>query len=224
MPYLLSIETATPSCSVAIHHDDRLLACHSLHVEKSHSGFLAVLIKDMLGYCKLVMTDLSAVAVSGGPGSYTGLRIGTSTAKGLAYSLQIPLIAVNTLEALARQIPTLDTVSLCPMLDARRMEVYSMVVGPNHSIIQPTEAVVVDESSYVQFLEKGRVLFFGSGAEKCKEVIMHVNAVFRDDVFPSAATVGSIAFDKFHKGEFEDVAYYEPFYLKEFRPTKPKIS
>lgn len=224
MSFILSIETATPSCSVAIHHNSHLLASHAIHLDKSHSGLLTILIKDILRHCNLSMKDLSAVAISAGPGSYTGLRIGTSTAKGLAYSLQMPLIAVNTLEAMARQVPTFGTYYLCPMLDARRMEVYSMILDSQYSNVQPTEAVIVETNSYQTYLDKGKTIFFGNGAEKCIPVINHHNAIFLNGVIPSAINIGAIAVEKYNKEEFEDVAYYEPFYLKDFKPTKPKNS
>ena len=224
MAYILSIETATTTCSVAIHNNNNLLACQSLHFDKSHSGYLAILIKEIVNNCGLSMSDLDAIAISGGPGSYTGLRIGTSTAKGLAYSLQIPLISVNTLEALARQIPIYGDILLCPMLDARRMEVYNMLLKSDYSVIQSTEAIVINESSYDDYLKENLIVFFGSGANKTREVIKNKNANFIIDIFPSASSIGDIAYQKFINQLFEDVAYYEPFYLKDFMPSKPKAS
>jgi tRNA threonylcarbamoyladenosine biosynthesis protein TsaB len=225
MSLILSIETSTKVCSVALHAQGELIAVQELFQEKSHSGMLAVLIKDILGYAGRELTELSAIALAKGPGSYTGLRIGTATAKGLCYALEVPLISVNTLEAMASQASNynVDGAMLCPMLDARRMEVYYMCFNHKMEIIEETQPLVVDEHSFEAILSKGKVLFFGNGAEKCKAVIGNrTNAFFLDQLNPSAKTVGSIALEKFNNNEFEDLAYFEPFYLKDVRITSPK--
>ena len=169
------------------------------------------------------MGDVNAVAVSSGPGSYTGLRIGTSTAKGLCFALNVPLIAIDTLSILSAQVNStnFERSLLCPMIDARRMEVYCSVSDANGSVIQSIEAKVIDEKSFEELLNERRVIFFGNGAEKCRSVITHNNAFFLTGITPSAIQLGSMAFGKFEKGEFEDLFLFEPFYLKEFKAKKP---
>jgi len=202
-----------------------LLAESTLYVDKSHSEKLAVLIKDLLSYAEISTKELAAVAIAGGPGSYTGLRIGTSTAKGLCYALNIPLIAVNTLEAMgvgvAKHIT--EKLLLCPMLDARRMEVYSLLMDENMIVHQPTEAKIIDSSSFLAELENNKILFFGNGAGKCEPILgQNKNAIFLDVQPLSAVYVGELAWGKFQSSSFEDLAYYEPEYLKEFIAVKPK--
>lgn len=225
MAIILSIETSTKVCSVALHKENKLMASKELFLEKSHSGLLSVLINDLLEHCGLTAQDLEAVAVSKGPGSYTGLRIGVSTAKGLCYALDIPLIAVNTLEAMAFGINRFNVgkALLCPMIDARRMEVYCLIADPGMNLIETTHAKVLDSTSFSDFLDKQDVLFFGDGAAKCKELLgIYPTAHFLEGVTPSAVNVGFLALDKHEKKDFEDVAYFEPFYLKDFRVIKPK--
>ena len=211
---------------MALHYQGELLAESTLHVDKSHSEKLALLIKDVLSYADITTDDLQAVAVAGGPGSYTGLRIGTSTAKGLCYALEIPLIAIGTLEAMAHgasQSITETGVLLCPMLDARRMEVYSLLLDKELSVIQPTEAKIIDENSYVEELTHNKIIYFGNGAPKCKAILgSNANAVFIDTQTISAVNVGSLAWVKYQNQDFEDLAYFEPNYLKEFKAIKPK--
>lgn len=223
---ILSIETSTKICSVALHNQGVLLAESTLYVDKSHSEKLAVLIKDLLSYAEIKPKDLSAVAIASGPGSYTGLRIGTSTAKGLCYALEIPLIAINTLKAMAHGVSiTLmeKDILLCPMLDARRMEVYSLLADNELNIIQPTEAIIIDANSFEEELKHQRILFFGNGASKCKPSLDHKqNAVFIDTDSISAVYVGKLAWEKYQQKKFEDLAYFEPAYLKEFKAIKPK--
>jgi tRNA threonylcarbamoyladenosine biosynthesis protein TsaB len=222
---ILSIETSTKVCSVAIHNMGELVAESTLYVDKSHSEKLALLIQDLVTYADLKTNDLTAVAIASGPGSYTGLRIGTSTAKGLCYALDIPLIAVNTLEAMAygvSQSITEDLV-LCPMLDARRMEVYSLLANKELTIIHPTEAKIIDENSYVKELSKNKILFFGNGANKCEPILgSNPNAFFIKSYAISAVYVGALAWKKYQHKEIEDLAYFEPEYLKEFKAIKPK--
>ncbi|MCB0495838.1 MAG: tRNA (adenosine(37)-N6)-threonylcarbamoyltransferase complex dimerization subunit type 1 TsaB [Cyclobacteriaceae bacterium] len=222
---ILSIETSTKICSVALHNEGQLLAETTLHVDKSHSEKLAVLIKDILSYADVTSKQLAAVAVASGPGSYTGLRIGVSSAKGLCYALGIPLISVNTLEAMARGMSKLITEEaiLCPMLDARRMEVYCLLTDTKLNVLQTAVAKIIDEHSFEKELEKQKVVFFGNGAPKCLPVLgNNKNAVFVNDESISAVNVGEIAWKKYQKQEFEDLAYFEPEYLKEFKAIKPK--
>lgn len=224
MALILSIETATPVCSVALQEGDQLLGEYTLLKERSHSGKLAILIERLLEDCSRKFEDLAAVAVSEGPGSYTGLRIGVSTAKGLCYALNIPLIAVNSLTAIANRVKRSADLNsyLIPMFDARRMEVYCQVLTAEMEVIQKTMPLIIEEGSLVEYLSKMKCYFFGDGAEKTKSLIQHANAFFVDEIYPSAASVGELAFGKYKVNEFEDVAYFEPFYLKEYRAGKPK--
>lgn len=220
---ILSIETSTKVCSVALHHELTLLGSAELHVDQSHSEQLAILIQNILKTTGQKTTDLNAVAISAGPGSYTGLRIGTSTAKGLCYALEIPLIAINTLAAMAYAMSRFYTNSLiCPMIDARRMEVYCQVFDAEMNEIEPTEAKVIDESSFSALLEDNSMVFFGNGAAKCEPVISHKNTHFVNDVYPSAIPLGELAGKKYTAREFEDMAYFEPYYLKEYKAVKSK--
>ncbi len=225
MAYILSIETATRVCSVALHLDGELIASQHLHIDKSHSGLLTVLIQHSLQYAGVGMADIDAVAVSAGPGSYTGLRIGASTAKGLCYALDVPLIAVNTLEAMALDVARFapPTALLCPMIDARRMEVYCLLTTQSMEVIMPPAPKIIDAQAFGQELAQQLIYFFGDGAAKCKSVIGgHANAHFVEGLVPSAVPVGLIAYQRFIKEQFEDVAYFEPVYLKEFQGSKPK--
>ncbi len=225
MSLILSVETSTKICSVALHHEDRLLACQELFLEKSHSSELVILIQDVLKQCDFSLDDMAAFAVSVGPGSYTGLRIGVSTIKGLCYGLDKPVIAVNTLEAMAyggRQLNS-DNALLCPMIDARRMEVYCLIANHQLELVEKTQAKIIDEHSFADYLTDQKVLFFGNGAAKCREVLgYNQNALFTEHVNPSAIYVGYVAAQKFRKKAFEDLAYFEPFYLKDFLAGKPK--
>jgi tRNA threonylcarbamoyladenosine biosynthesis protein TsaB len=189
---------------------------------------LVVYIDEAIKQAGLIPTDLDAVCVSKGPGSYTGLRIGVSAAKGLCYGLGIPLLSVGSLESMAHWAKTefseqlTDVSFFCPMTDARRMEVYTQLFDASLNEIEPISAVIVDENSFASELEKGKVAFFGDGAAKCKEVINHLNAVFLDDFNPSACGMVALAEAKFTEKQFEDVAYFEPYYLKDFVAGKPK--
>jgi len=224
MSLILSIETATKVCSVALHREGELLGFQELFLEKSHSTHLAVMIEQLLSNCQVSVKDLKAVAISKGPGSYTGLRIGVATAKGLCYALDIPLISVNTLEGMTHQLrfTPLDVAYYCPMIDARRMEVYCLIINRAFEVASETKAVVVVEDSFSEWLQKGRVLFFGNGANKCRPLIEGPNSVFMPNLKASATSLGSIASAKFEMGKFEDLSYFEPYYLKEFRTTVPK--
>lgn len=224
MSIILSIETATPVCAVAIHEEGNLIAEARLLKDKSHSGQLAVLIQQLLQHCNLKENQLSAIAVSEGPGSYTGLRIGVSTAKGLCYGLDIPLIAISSLTALAAQVKEFAVHEdfLIPMFDARRMEVYAQVLNGNLEILQNTTPVIIDENSFGNIIGDQRVYMFGDGSEKCRPVFSEKNVIFLKGIIPSAASVGELAYEKYIKNQFADVAYFEPFYLKEFKAGKPK--
>jgi len=224
MSLIISIETSTNVCSVALHKENTLIAIKENHSSQSHSRLLAVFIQDILKEAEIAPEELDAVAVSKGPGSYTGLRIGVATAKGICYALSIPLIAINTLEAMAKQVCKFipQHSILCPMIDARRMEVYCLLQDSNQKAIMETMAKIIDESSFKSYLDNGKVIFFGNGAAKCKKVIMHPNAVFFEDIYTSAFTIGEIALAKLNARIFEDVAYFEPYYLKDFRIAKPK--
>lgn len=222
MPLILSLETSADVCSVALHKTGALVANAEIREPQVHAAQLAPLIDQVAGEAGVELRDLKAVAISAGPGSYTGLRIGTSSAKGLCYALDIPLIAVGTLDLLAFQgsEKNTDAAFLCPMIDARRMEVYCQVTDQALAIVEPVAARVIDERSFVELLDAGRVLFFGNGALKCREVIRHPNAVFLDHVYPAASALGVLAQRKFETGDFEDVIGFTPFYLKDFAPKK----
>ena len=224
MALLLSIETSTTACSVALHEKGKLLAVVEMHIPQSASSKLAIAIDEVFKLSGALPAQLDGVTVSAGPGSYTGLRIGTATAKGICFSLRLPLISVNTLLLMAHQVSefNLQHSFLCPMLDARRMEVYSMVVDPELNIVEPTTATVIDEFSYGKWLEQEVVVFFGNGSEKCRDVLKHGNARFIEGVIPSASKLGALAFERFERKEFEDLSSYEPFYLKDFLVKRPK--
>jgi tRNA threonylcarbamoyladenosine biosynthesis protein TsaB len=218
MPVILSLETSADVCSVALHDGRELLADAVLHEPQVHAAKLAPMIEEVMKKSGRLYQALQAVALSAGPGSYTGLRIGTSTAKGLCYALDIPLIAVGTLELMAHEARKVDRGCdlLCPMIDARRMEVYCLVMDSSMKIVEPVSAKIIDSQSFSELLGENRVLFFGSGAEKCRSVMQHPNASFADGIFPSAISLGEIAQQKFDARSFEDLAQFNPFYLKEF--------
>jgi tRNA threonylcarbamoyladenosine biosynthesis protein TsaB len=220
MPLLLALETSTTVCSVALFKDQQLLGASELQIEKSHSSHITVMIQQLVENCGATLRELNAVAVSGGPGSYTGLRIGTSTAKGLCYSLDIPLLEVSTFYGLAAQVisatPHPERYLYCPMLDARRMEVYTCLLDSQLQEASPIEPVVLDKHTFENKLLTQQVIFFGSGARKFKELVQEKeHALFVEDVLPSAKTIGQLALAKYAQKAFEDVAYYEPFYLKD---------
>ena len=219
---ILNIETSTKNCSVSIANKGEVIAIKELndggysHAEKLHE-----FIKDVVNDAKIELSDLSAVAVSKGPGSYTGLRIGVSAAKGLCFALNIPLISVNTLESLAHSI-SISEGCIIPLLDARRMEVYSSVFNVNYKNIRTVEAEIITETSFEKYIAENKVYFLGDGAEKCKQLISHDNAIFIDDKFPSSSELGMLSYNKYKKNDIEDVAYFEPFYLKDFVVTTSK--
>lgn len=219
MAIILSLETSTTVCSVALHEGEKLLAMAEVHQEHSHASKLASLIDEVAKAAGVELKGINAVAISSGPGSYTGLRIGTSTAKGLCYALSIPLIAIGTLEILAAQVNVSNVMKywLCPMIDARRMEVYSRLSDDGNRTVRDVEAKIIDEKSFEEYLIDNRIIFFGNGAEKCRSVMNHPNAFFISGITPSASQLGRMAFLKFRNNEVEDLVHFEPYYLKEFK-------
>ena len=215
--YILNIETSTKACSVALHKNGELIVSREdVTTNFSHSEKLLKFISKLFSDAKLSLSDLDAIAVSMGPGSYTGLRIGVSTAKGLCYGLDIPLISISTLKAMSFGMALEIKADLyCPMIDARRMEVYSAFFDINNTEVRKIQADIIDENSYKKELEK-KVVFFGDGSEKIKEKIKHENAMFISNIHPSAKNMGLLSYQKFNKSLFEDLAYFEPFYLKDF--------
>lgn len=225
MACILCIETATPSCSVALAKDGEVLFEKVSSEQMSHSAVLAVYIEEALSILKEKNLSLDAVAVSSGPGSYTGLRIGTSTAKGLCFGFDIPLISLSTLSVLtagAIRITQGEKAFYCPMIDARRMEVYAAVYDEAMNELSETEAVIVDESSFASFLEQGKVYFFGNGAPKTASILTSANAQYIDYPSPIAAEMVAMAEKAYANSDFVDKAYFEPFYLKEFVATIAK--
>lgn len=222
MALILNIETTTTNCSASISKEGKIVFLKEDNNKNfSHAESLHVFIDAVLKESKIDVTDLNAIAVSKGPGSYTGLRIGVSAAKGLCFALNKPLISISTLQALTYQIKIDDGV-IVSMLDARRMEVYSAIFNADYDQIRDTEAEILDDHSFKDYLEKGKVYFIGNGVEKTRDVITHSNAVFIDDKLPSANEMGLLAFNKYKISDFEDVAYFEPYYLKDFVALKAK--
>ena len=181
----------------------------------SHAEVLHPFIVEILKEAKITTSEIDAVAVSKGPGSYTGLRIGVSAAKGLCFAFDKPLISIDTLASLSYSI-SVESGFIVPMIDARRMEVYSSVFNCNNEQLREIKAEIIDENSFLEFLNKDKVYFLGDGAHKCKEIITHKNAVFVEDKFPSAQEMAFLSFDKYKISDMENVAYFEPFYLKDF--------
>lgn len=227
MPCILHIETSTKVCSVALSEDGKLLYHHEDFDGPGHSETSGVYVDEALSFANSHAIPVDAVAVSMGPGSYTGLRIGVSLAKGVCYGRALPLIAVPTLKILC--VPVLlgkeelpEDALLVPMIDARRMEVYSAVYDRALKEIRPIQADVVTAETYQEYLNRGPVYFFGNGAHKCQAVIQHPNARFIEDIHPLARNMFPLAERSMHLEEFQDVAYFEPFYLKEFIAIKSK--
>ncbi|MRI02464.1 tRNA (adenosine(37)-N6)-threonylcarbamoyltransferase complex dimerization subunit type 1 TsaB [Kriegella sp. EG-1] len=223
MATILNIETATTNCSVSVSHMGKLIAIKEHDTPNySHSEQLHLFIDEIIKEAKLSLEDFDAIAVSKGPGSYTGLRIGVSAAKGLCFALDIPLISIPTLESMAHQTNTADLDFIIPLLDARRMEVYSEVYDNNLKLLRKTNAEIIDSKSFSEYAIKGKVVLVGSGAEKCKDVLEHTNFSYKIDIVPSAKQMCRLAYEKFVVSDFENVAYFEPFYLKDFIIQKPK--
>lgn len=216
MAIILNIETATTNCSVSIGKDGRMIALREKDsASYSHSEDLHFFIKESLEVASLSIDDLDAIAVSKGPGSYTGLRIGVSAAKGLCFALDLPLIGISTLESMASQLKIKDGVVI-PVLDARRMEVYSAVYNSNYDKIRETRVDEINPNSFAQFVEQGKVYIIGSGAVKCREILEHPNFLFDDSIVPSAKEMCQLSYSEFRANNFENTAYFEPDYLKEF--------
>jgi tRNA threonylcarbamoyladenosine biosynthesis protein TsaB len=233
MACILNIETATPLCSVALAIDGKVIALRETLEERSHAARLTVFIEEMLAEQKIRLSDLDAVAVGKGPGSYTGLRIGVSTAKGICYGIKIPLIAVNTLGIMFRQVLTgnghgfqdvtfsPDTL-FCPMIDARRMEVFTCLFNQMGEELEPVSARIIDQDSFRLQLTEHPIAFFGTGMEKCKSLIFHPNGIFIPEIYPHSSALAILSEEKYMQCAFENIAYFEPFYLKDFVATVSK--
>ncbi len=222
--YILNIETATKNCSVALAKNGETIICKEIsELGYSHAEKLHVFIEEICNESSIQLKDLQAIAVSKGPGSYTGLRIGVSAAKGFCYALDIPLISVDTLAVLASQAVSnaKENDLIVPMIDARRMEVYSAIFNNKLEKVREIEAQIIDENSFTSIEET--VYFVGDSFEKAKAVLTNSNFIFLDEiVYPSAKDMSTISFQKFLNKDFEDVAYFEPFYLKDFLITTSK--
>ncbi len=221
MDYILNIETSTKNCSVSIAKEGKTIICNEIAEEGySHAERLHVFIETSLKEAGITYKDLSAIAVSQGPGSYTGLRIGVSAAKGLCFALDLPLIAVDTLKVLASQA-TISSGLIVPMIDARRMEVYSAIFTANFERVRDVQAEIISEDSFGNFQET--LYFVGDCAEKCEAVLTKENFVFLEEIkYPSAKEMSALSFEKYKAADTVDVAYFEPFYLKDFMITTPK--
>lgn len=224
MPVILSIETSTPVCSCALARDGALLASREDFGGQSHASLLGQFVHEIMSIAQEQNLIPEAIAVSSGPGSYTGLRIGVSEAKGLSYGLGIPLIALSTPRIMASMMQDKvgNDVLLCPMIDARRMEVYATFYDHSLHTIRATAADIVEEGSYADMLATNKILFFGNGAEKCKPHLTHPHALFAGGMHPLASGMVPLAEQAYAAGDFVDSAYFEPFYLKEFVATVPK--
>ena len=233
MALILSIETGTDVCSVGLARDGELLSLRESDEGRDHAKKVAVFVDELLHQTGVDAEELDAVAVGMGPGSYTGLRIGVSFAKGLCYGLQIPLIAVGSLDALVEvakedneagilDVESWQEATLCPMVDARRMEVYTQIFTSEGKLLSEVSAEIVTEETFAEWRAKGEFVIFGNGAAKCQEVLDGVKYI---EVVPSARGLVRLAEQRFLEGKFEDIAYFEPFYLKDFVviPSKKKL-
>jgi tRNA threonylcarbamoyladenosine biosynthesis protein TsaB len=224
---LLHIETSAELCSVALSQGAQCLAVKETAEGRNHAVLLTSFIKELLTGQNLRVNQLDAVSISVGPGSYTGLRIGMSTAKGLCFGANLPLIAVSTLHAMAQgflqQYPNIEREALlCPMIDARRMEVYTALFDTDGNTVEDIAAKIITKDSFVSYHENRNIYFFGNGAAKCKDLLTHPSAIFPEPFSHSAQYLISDALTAYQKGKFEDIAYIEPFYLKDFIAGKPK--
>ena len=224
MALILCLETTTTNCSVSLVKDDNLILLkEDMGAKYSHAERLHPFIAAALSETQISWSDLDAVAVSQGPGSYTGLRIGVSSAKGICFAHNLPLISVDTLHHLAKQGAEQTKASFyIPLIDARRMEVYSAVFDAELKSQRETKAEIITGDFYNHYIDQGSTVFIGNGVEKFKAQCDHPNAVFLAEALPSAREMGAFAAAKYKKGDFEDVAYFEPYYLKDFLVTKPK--
>ncbi len=227
MSTILCIETSTQVCSCTLSRNGEILLDKTSFKAQSHATLLGVFVNEIMDFVRENNLTLDAVAVSSGPGSYTGLRIGVSQAKGLVFGLDVPLIPIPTHQIMAHMVKhkVEKDALLCPMIDARRMEVYATFFDTSLNVVRETSADIVDENSYRDLLDTKKVVFFGNGSDKCKSVITHPNAMFLADVHPLASGMVPLAEKAFRGKKFEDAAYFEPFYLKEFVATiaKPKL-
>lgn len=225
MPTILQLETATPVCAVALSINGKTISLKEETAQNIHASKLTLFINEVMEQAGIKFNELDAIAVSKGPGSYTGLRIGVSTAKGLCFALDKPLIGINTLTMMAAgflaEYPEYKGL-VCPMIDARRMEVFTSVYDANLTEVEVTNAKIIDESSFLKLLDQHEITFIGNGAEKCSTIIQHQNARFLSTNFNSAVNMNGLANIAFIAKNFEDVAYFEPFYLKDFVFTVPK--
>jgi tRNA threonylcarbamoyladenosine biosynthesis protein TsaB len=230
MALILNLETATTVCSVSLGKDGKLLALKELQGDYTHAENLTLFIEEVLNQAEIKLSEIDAIAISKGPGSYTGLRIGVSSAKGLCYALNKPLIAIDTLQHLSLNLSVsivkkAEDIVLCPMIDARRMEVYCALYNISNDCIKPTWAEIIEEYSFADLFSNlsNRIYFFGDGSTKCKEVLsLKKNALFIENVFPSAKNMIPLSEKAFLNNQFEDIAYFEPFYLKDFVAGKKK--
>ena len=225
MSTILNIETSTDVCSCALSQNSEILLNKVSDKKQSHASLLGVFVEEIMEFIRAKKIQLDAISVSSGPGSYTGLRIGVSKAKGLSYGLGIPLIALPTHRVMAvtmsNRVKESNTL-LCPMIDARRMEVYSTIFDEALNVVRETSADIIDENSYSDLLAEHPMVFFGNGASKTVGIINHPNAVFVDGIVPLAFAMVPLAEEAFRNKNFADIAYFEPFYLKEFIATVPK--
>jgi tRNA threonylcarbamoyladenosine biosynthesis protein TsaB len=227
---ILCIETATKTCSVALCDRTGIISAMESHENKSHATQLTLFIEELLKQANIRSADLEAVAVSKGPGSYTGLRIGVSVAKGIAYGASLPLIGIDTTRSMfngiintaEKRYGTDNTSLFCPMIDAKRMEVYYSIFDADGKVVKPVSAEIINDKSFQKIPESVKMVFFGDGAGKCINVTSHQNSVFDNDFVVSAAFMFKTVFEEFDAGHFEDVAYFEPFYLKDFIATAPR--
>jgi len=223
MALILNLETATTNCSVSLARDGKTISIKEHDTPNySHSEQLHVFIQEVIEVVSVSLSEIDAIAVSKGPGSYTGLRIGVSAAKGLCFSLDVPLISVETLMSMASQENSNEFDFIISLLDARRMEVYSKIFDNQLKEIRETRAEIIDENSFSDYLQKGKTILLGSGAAKCKEVLENENLNYRTEVVPSAEQMSQLSFEKYQNEDFEDVAYFEPYYLKDFILQTPK--
>ncbi|BDX37744.1 tRNA (adenosine(37)-N6)-threonylcarbamoyltransferase complex dimerization subunit type 1 TsaB [Tenuifilaceae bacterium CYCD] len=222
MIHILCIETGTTTCSVALGNEKGVIGYKEVSDAKAHASQLSVLINELMAEHAFDISKIDAVAVSKGPGSYTGLRIGVSLAKGICYSLGKPLLAIGSLDSMVYGINGMPSDLYCPMIDARRMEVYTALFNNSLNKISEVEAIIVDVNSFAEQLQSNKILFFGSGAPKCRSVISNQNAIFIDNFEPSARFMLPLALKAYKDEIFEDIAYFEPFYLKDFVATVAK--
>jgi tRNA threonylcarbamoyladenosine biosynthesis protein TsaB len=227
MAFILCIETSGPLCSVALVNDSsEVIEYMEDNTGFQHAAVLTVLIEQMFAKLSMTLSDINAIALSGGPGSYTGLRIGTSVAKGICFALEIPLLAISTLEVLASTLLESQTIHdkeyICAAIDARRMEVYAAVYDNDLNCIDAGKPVIIDETSYTEILDKGLVHFIGSGAEKIYMTISHNNLRYVKDEMLNARSMAKLASNRWSQKEFEDIAYFDPFYLKAFHTVAKK--